>query len=155
LNGSPKVTEAVNVGAPLTPYGQTVGGFTDTVTFEISARPGDKFSLATMLICTNDGFTGLNKVRLPYHAQRVYPLRGYDAGTEDNTEMSGDIVDACSALGPLPLDGDPNGNEDAAVDTDPHHPTRPHPGIQGTGDLSVDEHGWLGPVAVVIVKRVD
>ena len=41
-------------------------------------------SLATMLICTNDGFGGLNRVRLPPRVQRVFPLYGYDAGTEDN-----------------------------------------------------------------------
>ena len=155
LNGMPKVTEVVDVGMPLTPYGKEVGDFTDTVTFEISGKPGDRLSLATMLICSNDGFAGLSTVRLPWRVQRVYALRGYDAGTENNTELSQDIVDPCSALGPVPLEGDPNGNEDMAVDTDPPHPIIFHRGIAGTGDLSVSDHGWLGPLGVVIVKRID
>lgn len=81
FNGSRKVTEAVNVGVPLTPHGMVVGGFSDAVSFEITARRGDKFSLATMLICTNDGFTGLSRAKLPKKGSKVYWLQGYDAGT--------------------------------------------------------------------------
>ena len=155
LGGLPKVTEAVDVAMPLMPYGQVFGDFTDTVTFDISAKPGDRLSLATMLICSNDGFTGLSSVRLPWRVQRVYTLRGYDAGTENNTQMSQDIVDPCSALGPVSLEGDPNGNENIAVNTDPAHRITLHRGVVNEGDLSVNDHGWLGPVGVVIVKRID
>ncbi|MFC2031307.1 spondin domain-containing protein [Chloroflexota bacterium] len=155
LSGSPEVTEVVNVGVPLTPREQVVGSFVDSATFEISARPGDRFSLATMLICTNDGFAGLDRVRLPWRVQSVFPLYGFDAGTENNTQMSQDTVDACTDLGRLVLDGDPDGSEDAAVDANPHRRIRPHARIQELGDLSVDEHGWFGPVGVVIVKWID
>ncbi len=153
FSASDKVTEVVNVGTPLTPRGHVVGDFTDSVTFEITAYPNDRFSLATMLICTNDGFTGLDRVRLPMKGHKVYQIAGYDAGTEDNTEKSPDIVDACSDLGRVVLAGDPNGNEDAAVDTDPQQLIRHHPGIRGVGDLQ-REHRWRDPVAVVIIKRV-
>ena len=71
LAGSPYVTEVVDTGMPLTPNGTTVGTFTDSVTFEIEARPGDRFSFATMLICTNDGFTGLSRAKLPSHGSRT------------------------------------------------------------------------------------
>ena len=155
FNGSDKVTQAVDIGRPLTPSGKVVGSFTDSVTFEIQARPGDRFSLATMLICTNDGFTGLDRVKLPKEGSSVFWLNGYDAGTEDNTEKSADIVDPCSALGPAPLAGDPNGNEDAAVDTHPHQPIQHHPNITGAGDLSVGDHGWTDPVAKVTIEPVD
>lgn len=155
FNGSADVTEAVNVGVPLTPYGKTVGDFEDSVTFEITARPGDRLSLATMLICTNDGFVGLDRVRLPKRRFAGHLLRGYDAGTEDNTERSEDIVDACSALGPVTLAGDPNGNEDAAVDTDPQEAIGLHQGIQGVGDLSIFDHGWLNPSGAVLIERLD
>jgi hypothetical protein len=56
LNSSGDVTQTVDVGRPLTTRGRTVGSFTDTATFDIAARAGDQFSLAAMLICTNDGF---------------------------------------------------------------------------------------------------
>lgn len=152
---SDQVSDAVDVGQPLTPYGTAVGDFTDQVTFSIEARPGDRLSLATMLICTNDGFTGLNGARLPAHGSATYLLKGYDAGTEDNTERSQDIVDPCSVLGPVSLDGDPNGNEDEAVDTDPQERIGVHPGIAGIADLDSAAHDWYGPVAKVTVTRVD
>lgn len=150
-----RVTDVFDINRPLTPSGVVVGDFTDSITFEISARPGDRLSLATMLICTNDGFTGLSSVMLPPHGSRTFFTAGYDAGTEDNTEASGDIVDACTALGPVPLAGDPDGNDDVVVDSDPHAPIGHHPGIAGGADLSSAEHGWTGPVAMVTVERVN
>lgn len=154
LNASPKVTEVVDIGAPLTPYGTVVGDFTDTATFDITGRAGDRLSLATMLICTNDGFTGLDGVRLPREGSVVFETNAYDAGTEDNTQNSPDIVDPCSALGPVHLDGDDNGNEDAAVDTNPAQGIHMHPGIHGSGDLDPAVHGWYNPVVRVTVERI-
>lgn len=155
LNGHRKVTDAFDVGRPLTRSGEVFSMFTDTATFQIEAKPGDRLSLATMLICTNDGFTGLDGARLPSRGSRTYYLDGYDAGTERNTEQSEDIVDPCSALGPQALAGDPDGNEDAAVDSDPHRDIRHHRGVRGGGDLSSSLHGWEDPVAMVTVERID
>jgi hypothetical protein len=155
FGGSSKVTDVVDVGRPLTAGGTTVGSFTDTATFDIVAAPGDRLSLTTMLICTNDGFLGLDAVKLPKSGTETFFLNGYDAGREDNTEQSVDIVDPCSALNPgFPLAGDPNGNEDAAVATTPAEPIHHHPGIAGTADLSVANHGWADPVARVTIERL-
>ncbi|MFQ6024454.1 MAG: spondin domain-containing protein [Acidiferrobacterales bacterium] len=154
FDGSNRVTDVVDIGMPLTPSGRVVGDFTDAVTFEIKAQRWDKLSLATMLICTNDGFTGLNRIRPPRKGSSIRWLNGYDAGTEDNTELSQHIVDPCSALGPVPLAGDPNGNEDAAVDTKPHQPIQHHPNISGRGDLSGEPHAWVDPVAKVTITRI-
>ena len=131
-----------------------VGDFRDATTFDIVARPGDKLSLATMLICTNDGFTGLDRAKLPKKGSAVYLTNGYDAGTEENTESSGDIVDPCSLLGPVELAGDPNGNDDDGVDTDPAGRIAHHPNISGDGDLSAHDHGWTDPVTKVTVTQV-
>jgi len=155
FNGSPGVTQTVDVGHPLTPHDRTVGTFTDTATFDISARAGDRFSLATMLICTNDGFLGLDGVRLPSDAARTFELVGWDAGRENNTEKSQDIVDPCSALGPVVLKGDPNGNRDAEVATVQPEPIHLHAGIAGIGDLTRAIHGWKDPVARVSIERLD
>jgi hypothetical protein len=155
FRGSSKVTDIVDVGRPVTSSGTTVGSFTDTVTFDIVAAPGDRLSLATMLICTNDGFLGLHAVKLPKAGSETFFLNGYDAGREENTERSIDIVDPCSGLNPtFPLAGDPNGNEDAAVASSPVEPIHHHSGIAGTGDLSVANHGWTDPVARVTVERL-
>jgi len=153
--GAQGITDAVDINRPITPEDTTVGSFTDELAFEIKARPRDRLSLAVMLICTNDGFTGLDGVRLPKEGSVTYHAAGYDAGTEDNTERSADIVDPCSALGPAPLAGDPNGNEDAAVDTSPHGPIHHHPGIAGGADLSSAMHGWTNPVAEISIERID
>src|SRR5437867_2536962 len=121
----------------------------------MQAHPGDRLSLAVMLICTNDGFSGLDGVQLPPHGSVTYHSAGYDAGTEDNTEQSTDIVDPCSGLGPLPLTGDPDGNVDAAVDSVPHVAIAHHPGIAGNGELSASAHGWDDPVASIMIERID
>lgn len=154
LNDTPGVTDVVDVGMPLTPIGATSGDFADRVTVEISAAPGDRLSLATMLICTNDGLALLQQAELPSAGTAVYPIYGYDAGTEDNTELSEDLVDPCSGLGPVGLDGDPNGNNNATVDTAPQGTIQHHPGIQGAGDL-LAAHGWQGPVAVVVITPAE
>lgn len=155
VTGAPGVTDVHDIARPLTPSGRTVGPFTDNITFEIMAHPGDRLSLAVMLICTNDGFTGLDGVKLPARGSVTYGAASYDAGTENNTEQSSDIVDACSALGPVHLPGDPDENNDATVDTNPHVPIHHHPGIAGTGELTVSDHGWTDPVASVTIERID
>ena len=155
LRSSDDVTAVVDVARPLTPAGKTVGSFTDTVTFDITAEPGDRFSLATMLICTNDGFLGVDAVKLPKHGAKTFDLAGYDAGREENTEKSADIVDPCSGLGPVHLAGDPNGDNDASVETIPAQPIALHTGIKGGGDLSPAMHGWRDPVARLTIEPVD
>lgn len=135
FDNSAMVTQAVNLGRPLTPMGtqKVIKGntVTDSASFVINASPGDTFSLATMLICTNDGFLGLDSVALPTQGSMTYELKGYDASREQNTELSKDIVDPCSALGPVKLAGDPNGNIDGPVATSPAQPIALHPGIKG------------------------
>jgi hypothetical protein len=154
FNASGKTTEAKGVEAAMTPSGTTFGPFTDTVTFEITARPGDRLSLATMIICTNDGFTGVSNVKLPNHGSATWSLVGYDAGTEDNTESSEDLEDPCTLLGP-DVPGDPDGNDDVGPDTSPAEAIMPHPGIAGGSDLSVAAHGFDDPVARLTVERID
>lgn len=152
LTGSPYVTDLVDIGMPLTPNGVTVGDFTDTADFYISAQRGDRLSLAGMLICTNDGFFGADGARLPRHGSVTYYLNAYDSGTEYNTEASADIVDPCSGLGPVVLNGDPNGNNNDGIDS--NYPISMHAGVQGNGDL-LSAHDWDGAVAKLTITRID
>jgi hypothetical protein len=155
LSGSQQVTQAVDVGRPVTAQNTAAADFTDNVTFEITGRAGDRLSLATMLICTNDGFLGLDGVKLPRRGATAYVLNGYDAGRENNTEASDDLVDPCSDLNPgHGLAGDPDGNRDSEVATNPRTPIAHHPGIHGGADLDPAFHDWSDPVAVVVVTRV-
>lgn len=141
-----KVTQVIDINAPLAPKKAT--------TFRIMARPGDRLSLATMVICTNDGFTGLNRAPLPKRGTEIIWAAGYDAGTENNTELGVDIVDSCSDLGPISLSGGPNGNENEAVDTNPPEQIQHHPNIHGVGDLTVADHAWTEPVAKITITHV-
>lgn len=124
-------------------------------TFMITADSGFKhFSFVSMLICTNDGFTGLASARLP---QRVgdtsdHELVAYDAGSEMNTEDLDDMVPPCGKitlglLDPLPGTGmsDPALAEGGVIGM--------HAGIVGGVDL-VTIHEWDDPVATVSITRV-
>jgi hypothetical protein len=95
------VSDSVAAAAPLVPAGLPGSAmFDDSVTLTVTASEGAKFlSLASMLICTNDGFTGVDSLRLPRDVGDAVVVRsaGYDAGTEQNTEDFADIVPPCQA----------------------------------------------------------
>lgn len=106
----------------------------------------NRLSLAGMLICSNDGFGGLNGVRLPHHGTKTFYGKAYDAGTEKNTEAYADLVPPCDKLGETGKT-DPELAQNGKI--------RRHRGIKGGADLSPDIHGWHGPVIKVTVERVD
>ena len=122
-------------------------------TFSVSAVPGaENLTWVSMLICTNDGFTGLDTLRLPRNVgdSSVHHTAGYDAGTEINTEAWSDLVPPCAQLTGF---GDQGGvgmsNPDLAEDG----VITMHPGIAGIADLVPAVHGWSGPVAMVEITR--
>ena len=110
---------------------------------------GQRLSLVAMVVCTNDGFAGLDSLRfqLDRGDSRTFYANSYDAGTEINTERNEDIV-------PAPFCGG------EGVGTDVSNPAlaqnsviRPHPGIAGIGDLG-PEFDWDDPVAKVTIERL-
>ncbi|MGI9608276.1 MAG: spondin domain-containing protein [Acidimicrobiales bacterium] len=129
-----------NPGGPVGP------GQTSTWEFTTTA---DRLSVVSMVICTNDGFAGLDSRKLPTHAgaTKTYRLHAYDAGTEINTEARDDLV-------PAPFCGGPGGtgttNPDLAENGDIGH----HRGILGTGDLD-DSFDWSGPIVEMVVTRTN
>jgi hypothetical protein len=68
---------------PLVPVSDPGGaGHPNATSTTITADYDVNFlSLIATLICTNDGLTGLNTVRLPAAGSEVYLTAGYDAGT--------------------------------------------------------------------------
>lgn len=159
LNGNRHV-EDVQVGAaPLVPAGvpgSGVGPVSDTYTIT-AARGAKVLSIVSMLVCTNDGFAGLNSVRLPKKvgdSTTVY-LNAYDAGTEINTEDFADIVPPCQGLIGVTSDDSGAGmSNPTLVEGGVVHP---HQGIQGGSDLLAYPgiHGWTDPVGEVVIVRVD
>jgi spondin N len=128
----------------------------DRATFTVEASGHARFlSYVSMLVCTNDGFTGMDRVRLPDDVgdTMVLVANGYDAGTEVNTEDFADIVPPCQSLvGVTGSDlgtgvSDPSLLEGGVI----HH----HPGISGDADLVPSVHGWDDPVVRIRITRVD
>ena len=112
----------------------------------------DRLSIVSMLVCTNDGFAGLDSKRLPGRdgGSRWYKLRGYDAGTEINTEMRVDTVPApfCD------LDGEEIGTGTTNPELAENGVIRRHNGIQGVGDID-PSFDFDRVVAEVEITRTD
>ena len=60
----------------------------ESVTVTVRSPRWARLSLATMLVQTNDGFVGVNGLRLKGLSARSFNLRALDAGTEANNEMA-------------------------------------------------------------------
>ena len=133
----------------------------ETITFEITGdRRAKFFSYASMLICTNDGFTG-DRVRLPrWVGQTVTSSSvGYDAGTEINTEQLVDIVPPCQDLTGVG-DGTVPGTGMSNPALAEHGEITKHDGVlttSGVNTLLASVNGWNTqlPVAVITITRTD
>ena len=151
LSGSPEIGDlvvAVNGDVPPLLAGEEV-------TFEITSTPGKRyFSFASMLICTNDGITGVDSQLLPRRVGEEVSLgiRGYDAGTEINTEDFADIVPPCQALGGISSDDAGTGMSNPALAE--NGVITHHPNVMGGNDLVPAVHGWDDPVAKVRIRRI-
>ena len=109
-------------------------------TYRITARPNQRLSLLSMLVNTNDGFTGLDSVRIGRNHRSVETV-AYDAGSEANNQLKSHIPGPCCGM---PFVRDPEGNLISM-----------HAGIQsGVGDLDPAVYGWEGAVAKIQIKRV-
>ncbi|NNG16568.1 MAG: hypothetical protein HKM89_08810 [Gemmatimonadales bacterium] len=148
VTGQPGIFDVQSIGAPIHRVG---GPGPNSLTFQITARANaNRFSFAVMLICTNDGFTGLDGIKLPGgFSPATYYTAAYDAGTEMNDEASGSIVPPCFGIGPV------SGPAGGGARTPTSDVIAPHAGIQGGADLDPAQHGWSEPVARVTIQRVD
>lgn len=147
LAGASGVHTVTTIGAPIHRIGGP--GATSVTTRIAAGRDARWLSLATMLICSNDGFAAVRDLHLPLHSRPVtaYAM-AYDAGSEVNTESATDIVPPCFGIGPVsgPAGGAGRIAENSVV--------RMHGGIAGGAALVPGAHGWSGPVAMVTVQRV-
>ena len=116
-------------------------------------------SVVAMLLPTNDGFAGLNAIRIPTDpGTYVYHVPAYDAGTEANDEL----ITGGGAPGAPGIPADPGGfsgvggigaagpdvnatvhiHRNTLGDTDPNG---------GISDLDASIHRWLNPVIRVLL----
>jgi hypothetical protein len=155
------ISDSAESSVPLFPE-DTPGGeeppnppdFPDEVTLTVEAdRHARNLSVVTMLVCTNDGFTGVNSLKLPKAGRTVtVKTNGYDAHTEVNDEDLAHIVPPCQLIGVS--SGEPGmdvSNPALAEGGVIAH----HEGIKGGSDLVPSVHGWKNPVAEIKVTAVD
>ncbi|MCP4277600.1 MAG: hypothetical protein GY779_14730 [Gammaproteobacteria bacterium] len=132
-------------------------GMSTTAELDVSGKRG--LSVAAMLLPTNDGFVGLDNIKIPIKSGTyTFFLRGYDAGTEANDE----IVNGGGAPGIPGIPADPGGHAGTggtgvAGDDDNAnvHIHRGNVGDQdptgGASDLDSGAHRWANPVARVVI----
>ncbi len=127
-------------------------------TFTLTSSNGATLvSWASMLICTNDGFVGIDSVRLPKKVGDAISLTAdaYDAGTEINTEDLADIVPPCQELVGVADDMRAPGTGMSDPDLAEGGVITSHDGVLGIADLLTDVHGWTDPVATIVIERTD
>jgi hypothetical protein len=119
-----------------------------------------RLSIVAMLLPTNDGFVGLDSLKIPRETGTyIYYLNGYDAGTEANDE----IITGGGAPGIPGIPTDPGGNAGTGgvseVGPDFNPTVHIHRGIVGdmdltggTSDLDSRIHRWHNPVARIVLR---
>ena len=130
-----------------------------STTATVITRKGNRYlSIAAMLLPTNDGFVGLDALKIPKKkGSHTFYLNAYDAGTEANDE----IVNGGGAPGTPGIPADPGGNAGsgaAGVTGSDHNVTvHVHRGIVGGdySDLDSAVHRWMNPVAKVVITVTD
>lgn len=131
--------------------GVVMPGTSTTFSISIDDNAMSNLSLASMLVNTNDAFTGLNKIslaNLEVGASWSSFVGVYDAGTESNSEVTGTI--------PGPADGG-TGFDMERDDTDF---VSMHPGVVTRDDglmtsVLTQAHKFDQPVAYVTITRTE
>jgi hypothetical protein len=129
--------------------GAIMPGMSETVTVRMAASVAANLSLASMLVNTNDaftGFTGMTLADLVLNQASSMRYHAYDAGTEANSEAKGTM--------PGPADGG-EGYNSARDDVDFVHI---HPGVISMDDGLADSvltpsHRFDNPVVAISVMR--
>ncbi|OED39958.1 hypothetical protein AB833_13150 [Chromatiales bacterium (ex Bugula neritina AB1)] len=140
-----ELSGAHGVAETTTTSGLLMGG--ETVEFEIStSRRMGKFSMAAMLLPTNDAFVALDGVRLPNRGRKTYYAHAYDAGSEINDQLCANI--------PGPQCGGAGDGSFTAVDGEGFvHMSN---GIHEQGDIpgGSARYDWRGAVAEITIRRI-
>lgn len=153
LSGNTNVDQVVEGTAPIVPAGNPGDTpFESTASYTITTDGrATHLSWVSMLICTNDGFTGVNTVSLPRYRKTIL-ARGYDARTEYNTEDFADIVPPCQGL--IGVSSDDAGTGESNPLLSERGVIIPHAGVVGDDDLDARVHDWADPVARIRIERV-
>ena len=125
------------------------------ISIEVSGdRKANRISIASMLICTNDGFSIVHDAKLPRKIGQSAVLYSdaYDAGTEINTEAFADLVPPCQGL--VGVTGDAEGVGMSNPELAEGGVVSPHPGVAGETDLDAGTHAVAENPALIVVERI-
>ena len=160
ISGLAHIVESVGGAYVADPAGGLLApGETASASLKLHGRSTSHLSITGMLLPTNDGFVGLDALRIPKrHGSFTYYLKGYDAGTEANDEL----ITGGGAPGAPGIPADPGGNAgiNGTGTAGPDHNSTVHihrgivgdtDPIGGISDLDSRVHRWLNPVARVKV----
>lgn len=116
-----------------------------SLTVTIGAREGaEHFSVAAMMIPTNDTFIAVNGMPLPKGKEAsVFLSTGHDAGSEPNDEICANI--------PGPVCHGEGTSANAGGEGFVHISA----GIHGIGDLEAAEYDWRNPVARIVIRKIE
>lgn len=131
--------------------GLIMPGMSETITISIDDNDQSLLTLATMLVNTNDAFTGLNGINLQNIAvgDTWSTMVGvYDAGTEGNSELSGTI--------PGPADGGVGFD----IERDDVDFVSMHPGVVSMDDglmtsVLMSAHKFDQPTAKISITKTE
>eukprot|EP00919_Chromeraceae_sp_WS-2016_P047362 GHVR01112229.1.p1 GENE.GHVR01112229.1~~GHVR01112229.1.p1 ORF type:complete len:233 (+),score=25.83 GHVR01112229.1:176-874(+) len=140
-----------NVIASTSGAGVVMPSMSETVTVSIENTMPMYLSVATMLVNTNDGFTGLNTIdisSLAVDESMSFMPNTYDAGTEKNTELMGTI--------PGPADG----GEGFNAARDDVNVVSMHPGVVTVDDglttsVLTQAHKFDNPSVSITITRME
>jgi Spondin_N len=118
--------------------GPIPSGVARTYTVETNGK-FNRLSVLTMLVNTNDAFTGLDSLRARAGGSTLEKM-AYDAGSERNNELKSHIPGPCC------------GN--AFVRAPEGNLIHMHEGITGRGDLDPAKYDWDGPAARIMIEPV-
>ena len=152
LRANPDVNEVVISPAPPPASNLVDPGETITLTV-LAGGQFDHFSVAAMLIPTNDGFFALNGVKGPRGNESLTVLSpAYDAGTERNDETCASIPGPGFIECVTP--SNPGGNGGGASPGGGEGYVHIHAGIHGIGNMTAAQRDWRNPVAKITIRRL-
>lgn len=122
---------------------------------EVTGEKGaNRLSIASMLICSNDGLSIAIDQKLPKKVGQssVFYTKAYDAGTETNTEAFADLVPPCQPL--TGVGGEVEGTGASNPELAENGVIAPHPGTAGAADLDAATHAIAANPSIVVVERI-
>ena len=152
LRANPDVNEVVISPAPPPVSNLVDPGETITLTVRAGGK-FDHFTVAAMLIPTNDAFFALNGVDGPSGNETLTVLSpAYDSGTERNDETCASIPGP--GFTECVTQSNPSGNGGGAAPGGGEGFVHIHAGIHGFGNLNAAQRDWRNPVARITIRRL-